>query len=169
MFDNRWYRPWQDDCVIHIFLQYYTKTKEVILKDCAMKCYTVMNRILPPVGFIIKTQTLPCQTWKVDSHTSCNFSLNPMLVYQHPCSKLKLKELHFFFFFFLILGFTALSRIFHLYRANHSSKVGKNRRTRGKTTWPSVRRTWLFHMWPKQGLKYSSEKSYGLRVNSPIH
>ena len=36
--------------------------------------------------------------------------------------------------FFLYLDFTALSRIFHLYRADHSSKVGENRRTRGKTT-----------------------------------
>ena len=40
----------------------------------------------------------------------------------------------FFFFFFLDLGFTALSRIFHLYRADRSSKVGENRRTRRKTT-----------------------------------
>ena len=40
----------------------------------------------------------------------------------------------FFFFFFLDLGFTALSRIFHLYRADRSSKVGENRSTRRKTT-----------------------------------
>ena len=40
----------------------------------------------------------------------------------------------FFFFFFFDLGFTALSRIFHLYRADCSSKVGENRRTRRKTT-----------------------------------
>ena len=39
-----------------------------------------------------------------------------------------------FFFFFFDLGFTALSRIFHLYRADRSSKVGENRRTRRKTT-----------------------------------
>ena len=52
----------------------------------------------------------------------------------------------FFFFFFLDLGFTALSRIFHLYRADRSSKVGENRRTRGKPTWPSVSRTWLSHV-----------------------
>ena len=39
-----------------------------------------------------------------------------------------------FFFFFFYLGFTALSRIFHLYRADRSSKVGENRRTRRKTT-----------------------------------
>ena len=32
------------------------------------------------------------------------------------------------------LGFTALSRIFHLYRADRSSKVGENQRTQGKTT-----------------------------------
>ena len=31
-----------------------------------------------------------------------------------------------FFFFFFYLGFTALPRIFHLYRANSSSKVGEN-------------------------------------------
>ena len=37
-------------------------------------------------------------------------------------------------FFFFDLGFTALSRIFHLYRADRSSKVGKNRSTRRKTT-----------------------------------
>ena len=40
----------------------------------------------------------------------------------------------FFFFFFFDLGFTALSRIFHLYRADRSSKVGENRSTRRKTT-----------------------------------
>ena len=38
------------------------------------------------------------------------------------------------FFFFFDLGFMALSRIFHLYRADRSSKVGENRRTRRKTT-----------------------------------
>ena len=36
-----------------------------------------------------------------------------------------------FFFFFFDLGFTALSRIFHLNWANCSSKVGENQRTRG--------------------------------------
>ena len=45
----------------------------------------------------------------------------------------------FFFFFFFFYGggdsgFTALSRIFHLYQADCSSKVGENQRTRGKTT-----------------------------------
>ena len=38
----------------------------------------------------------------------------------------------FFFFFFFYLGFTALSRIFHLYQAVPSSKAGKNRRKQGK-------------------------------------
>ena len=32
----------------------------------------------------------------------------------------------FFFFFFFDLGLMALSRIFHLYRAYRSSKVGEN-------------------------------------------
>ena len=75
----------------------------------------------------------------------------------------------FFFFFFFDLGFTALSRIFHLYRADRSSKVGENRRTRRKTTWPSVSRTWLSHIWPEPGSNHSGEKPNGSRVNSLIH
>ena len=78
-------------------------------------------------------------------------------------------EIFFFFFFFFYLGFTALSRIFHLYRADHSSKVGENRSTRRKTTWPSVSRTWLSHIWPELGSNHSGEKPNGLRVNSLIH
>ena len=75
----------------------------------------------------------------------------------------------FFFVFFFDLGFTALSRIFHLYRADRSSKVGENRRTWRKTTWPSVSRTWLSHIWPERGSNHSGEKPNGLRVNSLIH
>ena len=45
--------------------------------------------------------------------------------------------------FFFYLNFTALSRIFHLYRADHSSKVGERRR---KTICSSTSRTWLSHM-----------------------
>ena len=59
------------------------------------------------------------------------------------------------FFFFFDLGFMALSRIFHLYWADHSSKVGKNRRTWRKTTWPSVSRTWLSHVRLEQGSNHS--------------
>ena len=36
------------------------------------------------------------------------------------------------FFFLFDLGFMSLSRIFHLYRADHSSKGGESRSTRGK-------------------------------------
>ena len=75
----------------------------------------------------------------------------------------------FFFFFFFYLGFMAISRIFHLYQADRSSKMGENQRTRGKTTWPSVSRTWLTHMWPQRGWNHSGEKPNGLGVNSPIH
>ena len=78
-------------------------------------------------------------------------------------------DVSFFFFFFFDLGFTALSRIFHLYRADRSSKVGENRRTRRKTTWPSVSRTWLSHIWPEPGSNHSGEKPNGSRVNSLIH
>ena len=42
--------------------------------------------------------------------------------------------IYIFFFVLFDLGFMALSRIFHFYRADRSSKVGKNRRTRGKIT-----------------------------------
>ena len=43
-------------------------------------------------------------------------------------------EEFFSFFFFFDLGFTALSRIFHLYRADRSLKVGENQRTRRKAS-----------------------------------
>ena len=64
----------------------------------------------------------------------------------------------FFLFCFFYLGFTALSRIFCLYCANCSSKVAENRRIQGKTTWPSLNRAWLSHMWLEQGSNHSSEK-----------
>ena len=80
----------------------------------------------------------------------------------------------FFFFFFFSGGgggrarlrpfqeyFTYIEPIFHL--------VGENRRTRGKTIWPSVSRTWLSHMWPERGANHSGEKPNALRVHSPIH
>ena len=62
------------------------------------------------------------------------------------------------FLFFFYLGFTALSRIFCLYCTNCSSKVAENRRIQGKTTWPSVSRVWLSHMWLEWGSNHSSEK-----------
>ena len=37
-------------------------------------------------------------------------------------------------YIYFYLGFTALPRIFHLYRADRSPKMGENRRTQGKTT-----------------------------------
>ena len=53
----------------------------------------------------------------------------------------RINTIYQFFFFFFDLGFTALSRIFHLYRADRSSKVGENRRTRRivcvEVLWPS--------------------------------
>ena len=59
--------------------------------------------------------------------------------------------------------------------ADSSPKVGKNRRTQGKTTWPSVSRTWLSHMWPERGSNHSGEKpnelsqlSYPLGYGGPL-
>ena len=47
-------------------------------------------------------------------------------------SNADMRNFFFFFFFFFDLDFTVLSRIFHLYGADRSSKVGENRRTWGK-------------------------------------
>ena len=81
---------------------------------------------------------------------------------------------NYYYYYFFYLGFTALSRIFHLYRTDHSSKVGENRRTGGgggggETTWLSISRTWFSHMWLDRGSNHSGEKPNGLRVNSPIY
>ena len=79
-----------------------------------------------------------------------------------------------FFFFCVCLcvcwgvgGRWTLSRMFHLYRADRSSK--ENRKTRGKTTWPSISRTWLSHMSPERGPNHSYEKPNELRVSSLIY
>ena len=95
----------------------------------------------------------------------------PKDIFSHGVAHIRINyfDTFFFLFFFFYLGFTALSRIFHLYRADRSSKVGENRRTRRKTTWPSVSRTWLSHIWPERGSNHSGEKPNGLRVNSLIH
>ena len=61
------------------------------------------------------------------------------------------------------MGFTALSRICHLYRADRSSKVGENRRTRGNHL--AIRKQNLaFPMWPERGSNHSGEKPNRLRV-----
>ena len=69
------------------------------------------------------------------------------------------------FSFLFDLGFMSLSRIFHLYRADCSSKVGENRSTRGKTTWPSVSRTRLSHMWPERDSNHSCEKWWKFSIS----
>ena len=46
---------------------------------------------------------------------------------------------------------------------------GRKPCTRRKTTWPSVGRTWLSHIWPELGSNHSGEKPNELRVNSLIH
>ena len=44
----------------------------------------------------------------------------------------------------------------------NSSIVGENQRTRAKTTWPSISRIWLSHLWTERGSNHSSEKPNGL-------
>ena len=52
--------------------------------------------------------------------------------------------------------------------ANPSSKVAKNRRTLGKTAWPSINRTWLSHMRPEQGSNHNGELSYPPGYGGPL-
>ena len=69
---------------------------------------------------------------KRDCHANLTFLGH--VVDQGQVKSVEAKVLWVFFFFVCLfyLGFTALSRIFHLYRADRSSKVGENRKTRGK-------------------------------------
>ena len=96
--------------------------------------------------------SLTCGLMSLVNDNHMNNNLKEILVY-----------VFFFFFFFFDLGFTALSRIFYLYRADRSSKVGENRRTRRKTTWPSLSRTWLSHIWPERGSNHSGD--FRLTIN----
>ena len=69
---------------------------------------------------------------------------------------------HLFFFLIWVLRpfqeyFTYIEPIVH-------QRWAKNRRTRRKTTWPSVSRTWLSHIWPELGSNHSSEKPNGLTL-----
>ena len=76
---------------------------------------------------------------------------------------------------FFHLGFTSLSRIFHLYRANRSSKVGENWRTRGENhmtickhnlAFPHVTRARLEpQWWETEWIK--SQLSYPLGYRGP--
>ena len=54
-------------------------------------------------------------------------------------------------------------------RADRSSKVGENRRTRGKITWLSVSRTCLSHMWHERGSNHSDEKHSGTNFLKQNH
>ena len=67
------------------------------------------------------------------------------------------------YYYFFLLELTALLRIFHLCRADRSSKVGENRKPGEKPTWPSVSRR-LSRMWPERGSNHSGEKLNELRV-----
>ena len=157
-----------------------------ISKFCLVHALTVFTRITH-----IHPKKMPRKRHKHESHATVPWHQRQrgkwsvlfrvaVLSFNMRCTKMnynrrgRCKQFFLFFFvflflFFFYLGFTALSRIFHLYRAGRSSKVGENRRTRRKTTWPSVSRTWLSHMWPERGSNHSGEKPNGLRVNSLIH
>ena len=88
--------------------------------------YKKLHDIFTVLSLIIKTEVIKDCAKLEDAHPA-----NPDLTIL-----LSIPSFFFFFFFFFFfdLGFTALSRIFHLYRADRSSKVGENRRTRRKTT-----------------------------------
>ena len=139
----------------------YVKLYQAML-SCTQLCYVV-----PSYDMFYSTKWFLSWQWRswsdcIDEQVDLNFTVRI-------CPKICFQIFFFFFFFFFYLGFTALSRIFHLYLADRSSKVGENRSTRRKTTWPSVSRTWLSHIWPELGSNHSGEKPNGLRVNSLIH
>ena len=76
----------------------------------------------------------------------------------------------FFFIVFFLFGFYGCFKNISLISSRSFIKGGRKPENSGKkTTWPSISRTWLSHMWPDQGSNYSSEKPNGLRVSSPIH
>ena len=133
---------------------------------------SVLNKIPHPLLIFSQSDYL-IQVVDTNSHTSwqCRSRLvgffRSQLIWIYTVCKGRIYLCFFVVFFYL--GFMALSRIFHLYRADRSSKVGENRRTWRKTTWPSVSRTWLSHIWPEPGSNHSGEKPNGLRVNSLIH
>ena len=77
-----------------------------------------------------------------------------------------LSQNHFFFFLF---GFYDPFKNISLILSQSFIKGGWKLENLEKTIWPSVSRTWLFHMWPERGLNHSGEKPNGLRVSSLIH
>ena len=134
-------------------------------------CVCVYSSFLP--SFVVSFHSAIYTGWKWDCN-KCNIISHliimkmPILMSDYETLIVQYKEGAFF------LGgggggVWALSRIFYLYRAYCSSKVRENRRTRRKTTWPSVSRPWLSHIWPERGSNHSGKKPNGLRVNSLIH
>ena len=142
-----------------------------------LKIINLLSAELAQRGFCLNylpTGVVGGQLLFTDTYGCLNYLMLSTILWKKKKKKKKMLYVltHFFFFFFFFffdLGFTALSRIFHIYPADRSSKVGENRRTRRKTTWPSVSRTWLSHIWPERGSNHSGEKPNGLRVNSLIH
>ena len=74
------------------------------------------------------------------------------------------------FFFFFLFGFYSPFKNISLILSQSFIKGGWKPENLGKkNTWPSVSRTWLFHMRPEWGSNHSGEKPNGLRVSSLIH
>ena len=100
--------------------------------------------------FFYKTHMFPILYW-------CNVHTRSTALW------IRIRNFFFFFFWFGFYGpFKNISLI-------SSRSFIENRRTRRKTTWPSVSRTWLSHIWPEPGSNHSGEKPNGSRVNSLIH
>ena len=75
----------------------------------------------------------------------------------------------FFFCFVFLFGFYGLFKNISLISSRSFIKGGRKPENPGKTTWPSVIRTWLSHMWPERGSNHSGKKPNGLRVSPLIH
>ena len=103
------------------------------------------------------------------------FSTTTSLQYHTPKYRAFVIPVIFFFFFFLGGGgggggggnrfgfYGPFKNILHIEPIVHQR--WEKTRTRGKTTWPSVSRTWLSHMWPERGSNHSGEKPNGLGVS----
>ena len=67
-----------------------------------------------------------------------------------------------FFFFFFWFGFYGPFKNISLISSRSFIEGGRKPENPEKTTWPSVSRTWLSHIWPERGSNHSGEKPNGL-------
>ena len=142
---------------------------------------TKTNTFFFPKIFLLYMTFPQCRKKKLSGVKFCWFMISSFCkswesLNCHDIPSTQADTLFFFFFFFFFLfvcffcgggggarrwwgGLKPFQEYF-TYQANLSSKVGENRRTLGKTAWPSINRTWLSDMRPEQGSNHNGELSY---------